>query len=101
MAGLVMIEQFAAPVDSIGGSPEEGGNVYISPAGGSEGYGVGATIGVKLAAPGSPRGWVGRRWFVILRGFWTLDDSASRNSGALRYSEQPILRHRRVPLWAS
>ena len=71
--GLVMIEQFAAPVDSIGGSHEEGSNVYISPAGGSEGYGVGATIGVKLAAPDRPVvGLVGDgSLFYADSGLWT------------------------------
>ena len=52
--GLIAIEQFAVPMDVVG---EYGGsdmNEYIFPAGGSEGYGVGATIGVKLAAPDKP-----------------------------------------------
>ena len=52
--GLVAIEQFAVPMNTVG---EYGGsdmNEYIFPAGGSEGYGVGATIGVKLAAPDKP-----------------------------------------------
>ena len=52
--GLVAIEQFAVPLDVTGryGGPDA--NQYIFPAGGSEGYGVGATIGVKLAAPDRP-----------------------------------------------
>ena len=52
--GLVAVEQFAVPLDVTGtyGGPDA--NEYIFPAGGSEGYGVGATIGVKLAAPDRP-----------------------------------------------
>jgi benzoylformate decarboxylase len=49
--GLIMIEQFALPLDCLGGAEDFGNNVYIRPAGGSEGYGIGATAGVKLAAP--------------------------------------------------
>jgi thiamine pyrophosphate-dependent acetolactate synthase large subunit-like protein len=49
-----MIEQFALPLESLGGSPDAGRNVYIRPAGGSEGYGVGAAAGAKLAAPDRP-----------------------------------------------
>ena len=52
--GLVMMEQFAVPLEGVAGSSENGNNVYIWPAGGSEGYGVGATVGVKLAAPDRP-----------------------------------------------
>jgi benzoylformate decarboxylase len=52
--GLMMIEQFAVPLDTLGGTQDAGRNVYIRPAGGSEGYGVGATAGVKLAAPERP-----------------------------------------------
>ena len=49
--GLILIEQFALPLDSLGGMEEAGHNVYLRPAGGSEGYGIGAAVGVKLAAP--------------------------------------------------
>lgn len=49
--GLVTIEQFALPLDALEGSGDVGNNVYIKPAGGSEGYGMGAAIGAKLAAP--------------------------------------------------
>jgi thiamine pyrophosphate-dependent acetolactate synthase large subunit-like protein len=49
--GLVMIEQFAISLDIMSGAAEAGRNVYIRPAGGSEGYGIGGAIGVKLAAP--------------------------------------------------
>ena len=52
--GHVMIEQFAVPLDSIGGTHKTDNTVYFRPAGGSEGYGVGGTIGVKLAAPDMP-----------------------------------------------
>ncbi len=50
--GIVTTEQFAVPQDVVGG--EGGNNVYIKPAGGSEGYGVGAPIGAKLAASDTP-----------------------------------------------
>ena len=52
--GLVMIEQFVTPLDILSDSGEAGSNVYIRPAGGSEGYGVGGAIGLKLAAPDRP-----------------------------------------------
>ena len=52
--GLVTIEQFAVPQDILENSGETGNNEYIRPAGGSEGYGVGAAIGAKLGAPGKP-----------------------------------------------
>ncbi len=52
--GLVTIEQFAVPQDILENSGEAGSNEYIRPAGGSEGYGVGAAIGAKLGAPGKP-----------------------------------------------
>jgi len=52
--GLVTIEQFALSLDVLGGSEHMGNNVYIKPAGGSEGYGIGAAVGAKLAAPDRP-----------------------------------------------
>ena len=52
--GLVTIEQFAVPQDILENSSETGNNEYIRPAGGSEGYGVGAAIGAKLGVPGKP-----------------------------------------------
>ena len=52
--GIVTTEQFAVPQDVVGGDDGPGDNMYIRPAGGSEGYGVGAPIGAKLAAPDSP-----------------------------------------------
>ena len=51
--GIVTTEQFAVPQDVVGGE-SAGANVYIRPAGGSEGYGAGAPIGAKLAAPDKP-----------------------------------------------
>ena len=52
--GIITTEQFAAPFDCIP-AKEGGGNiVYIRPAGGSEGYGIGAAIGAKLGAPDTP-----------------------------------------------
>ena len=49
--GLVMIEQFAVPLDSLRDQSGGGSNVYVRPAGGSEGYGIGGAVGLKLAAP--------------------------------------------------
>jgi benzoylformate decarboxylase len=51
--GLVTTEQFAVPLDCVQAS-DTGNNVYIRPAGGSEGYGIGAAVGAKLAAPDKP-----------------------------------------------
>ena len=51
--GLVMIEQFVTPITSVGGTHDPGRNEYIYAAGGSEGYGIGGTIGLKLGAPES------------------------------------------------
>lgn len=52
--GFVVIEQFAVPMDSVDQSGTGSCVVYIQAAGGSEGYGIGAAIGVKLAAPDRP-----------------------------------------------
>ena len=52
--GHVVIEQFALPLDAIDGDGGPGNNVYALPASGSEGWGVGATVGAKLAAPDRP-----------------------------------------------
>ena len=52
--GLVTIEQFAVGQDLLENSGDAGNNQYIRPAGGSEGYGVGAAIGAKLGAPDKP-----------------------------------------------
>jgi benzoylformate decarboxylase len=49
--GIITTEQFAIPLECVN-AKEKGGNVlYIRPAGGSEGYGMGAPMGAKLAAP--------------------------------------------------
>lgn len=71
--GLVLIEQFALPLDCLGGEHNAGNNIYIRPAGGSEGYGVGAAAGVKLAAPDRPVvGLVGDgSLFYADSGLWT------------------------------
>ena len=71
--GLVMIEQFALPLDCLGGSPDAGNNVYVRPAGGSEGYGIGGAAGLKLAAPDRPVvGLVGDgSLFYADSGLWT------------------------------
>ena len=52
--GLITTEQFAAPLDCVQDKAGGGSNTYIRPASGSEGYGVGAPIGAKLAAPNKP-----------------------------------------------
>ena len=52
--GIVTTEQFAVPQDVVAGDNCPGNNMYLRPAGGSEGYGVGAPIGAKLAAPDKP-----------------------------------------------
>ena len=52
--GLVTIEQFAVAQDILANTGDAGRNEYIRPAGGSEGYGVGAAIGAKLGAPDRP-----------------------------------------------
>ena len=52
--GHVMIEQFAVPLDAISGPRDASNNVYVRAAGGSEGYGLGGAIGLKLAAPDRP-----------------------------------------------
>ena len=52
--GLVTTEQFAVPLDCTLASEDGGRNVFIRPAGGSEGYGIGAALGAKLAAPDKP-----------------------------------------------
>ena len=52
--GHIMIEQYAVSVDTLADSGEAGNNVYVWAAGGSEGYGVGAAVGLKLAAGDRP-----------------------------------------------
>ncbi len=71
--GLVMIEQYVVPLDTIGGSEGGGKNTYIRAAGGSEGYGIGGAVGLKLAAPDKPVvGLVGDgSMFYADSGLWT------------------------------
>ncbi len=71
--GLIMIEQYAVPLGGIGLAHQARNNVYIRAAGGSEGYGVGGAIGVKLAAPEKPVvGLVGDgSMFYADSGLWT------------------------------
>lgn len=71
--GLIMIEQFAIPLDIVGDSHQTDWNVYIRAAGGSEGYGVGGAVGVKLGAPEKPVvGLVGDgSLFYADSGLWT------------------------------
>ena len=52
--GLVTIEQFPVSQDILENTADAGNNEYIRPAGGSEGYGMGAAIGAKLGAPEKP-----------------------------------------------
>ena len=52
--GVMTTEQFATPLDSVSAIDGGGNNVYLRPAGGSEGYGMGAPVGAKLAAPDKP-----------------------------------------------
>lgn len=71
--GFVMIEQFALPLDCLEDSSGTGRNVYVRPAGGSEGYGIGGAAGLKLAAPDRPVvGLVGDgSVFYADSGLWT------------------------------
>lgn len=70
--GIISMEHFAL-LNCLGGMQPAGSNVYIPPAGGSEGYGMGAAIGVKLAAPSKPVvGLVGDgSVYYADTGFWT------------------------------
>ena len=52
--GIITTEQFAVPLEDVHAKPNGGSNTYIRPAGGSEGYGMGAPLGAKLAAPDKP-----------------------------------------------
>ena len=71
--GMVMIEQYVVPLDTVGGSDGGGKNTYIRAAGGSEGYGIGGAVGLKLAAPDKPVvGLVGDgSMFYADSGLWT------------------------------
>ena len=70
--GIISMEHFAL-LNCLGGMQPAGNNVYIPPAGGSEGYGMGATIGIKLAAPSKPVvGLIGDgSVYYADTGFWT------------------------------
>ena len=52
--GIITTEQFAVPLEDVLEKPDGGNNIYIRPAGGSEGYGMGAVLGSKMAAPDKP-----------------------------------------------
>jgi benzoylformate decarboxylase len=52
--GLITTEQFAVPLENVHEKPGGGSVTYIRPAGGSEGFGMGAPLGAKLAAPDKP-----------------------------------------------
>ena len=52
--GYITNEQFAAPYDAVEFGLAENNNIFLKGAGGSEGWGVGAAIGAKLAASDSP-----------------------------------------------
>ena len=52
--GIVTTEQFAIPLECVNAKEGGGSVTYIRPAGGSEGYGMGAAMGAKLAAPDTP-----------------------------------------------
>ena len=52
--GYITNEQFAAPYDAVEFGRAENNNIFLKGAGGSEGWGVGAAIGAKLAASDSP-----------------------------------------------
>lgn len=47
----VMMEQFVLPISSMAAKGESGQSMYTYVAGGSEGYGVGGAIGLKLGDP--------------------------------------------------
>jgi benzoylformate decarboxylase len=52
--GVITTEQFAAPLDCVAAREGGGATIYLRPAGGSEGYGMGAPLGAKLASPETP-----------------------------------------------
>lgn len=52
--GIVTTEQFAIPLECVNAKEGGGSVTYVRPAGGSEGYGMGAAMGAKLAAPATP-----------------------------------------------
>ena len=52
--GFITTEQFAVPLECVNAKEDGGSVIYVRPAGGSEGYGMGAPLGAKLAAPDLP-----------------------------------------------
>lgn len=52
--GIITTEQFAVPLECVNEKADGGSVDYIRPAGGSEGFGMGAPLGAKLAAPDRP-----------------------------------------------
>ncbi len=52
--GIITTEQFAVPLECVTAAEGGGAVTYVRPAGGSEGYGMGAPLGAKLAAPRKP-----------------------------------------------
>ena len=71
--GFVTNEQFAVSHESVPSGLGENNNVYLRPPGGSEGWGVGAAIGAKLAATDKPVvGFVGDgSLYYADSGIWT------------------------------
>ncbi|MEM7126364.1 MAG: thiamine pyrophosphate-dependent enzyme [Chloroflexota bacterium] len=49
--GIVTVEQFAVPLDCVDEVSNNSRNIYLQAPGASEGWGVGAPVGAKLAAP--------------------------------------------------
>ena len=85
--GLVTIEQFAVPQDILENTGDAGNNEYLRPAGGSEGYGMGAAIGAKLGAPDKPVVGLVGDGLVVLHRLCPLDGCQPRYSGALRHPQ--------------
>ena len=71
--GVVTFESPSTSFDSVQSKEGGGNNIYIRSAGGSEGYGIGAAIGAKLASPDTPVvGLVGDgSTFYADSGLWT------------------------------
>jgi benzoylformate decarboxylase len=71
--GVMTFESPSTSFDSVQSKQGGGNNIYIRSAGGSEGYGIGAAIGAKLASPGTAVvGLVGDgSTFYADSGLWT------------------------------